>query len=1074
MKKDQTKQRWKLGKRIRGGFTRITFVIIAMMLISIASSVILASFARGIYDGPYQRMVVVDQIELGLENLQRYLYTAISEDNPALINSAASQFDISWKTLDENIQTLKSMSTEEEIVEIDVFKGKVDRANDSSKRILTVLTTFDANNENENRAALVMMRGEAIPTFNSAAVALVALKDQSEKAAADYLRNATYAQILVIGFMAILLIISIVISRVVSKRLEKEITVPVEELVEVSTKLSRGETDITITYDKENELGVLATSMKGIVTALNNLIGEADSLTRSAVEGDLESRGDAEKFEGSYREIIQGVNNTLDALINPLKTAAGYMEQISKGQIPEMITEEARGEFNDINNSINTCIDAVNRLVEDTGDLVHAAIHGKLHQRAESSLHGGDFAKIINGVNKTIDTLVGHIDALPSPVMILNSDFEIQFVNKAGADAVGLSQEELAGTRCDDNFHIDGFNTENCACLKAMTQGEMAVGETSARLGEKELEISYTGIPLTDENEEIIGVLELIIDQTDIKNAARQAEKNVEIAKKQAEFQEQEVDQLIVNLEKLAAGDLSIVTFERETDDDTQRIGENFARINTYLNNCVTAIQALISDAGEMTKAALEGVLDHRADTSKHGGSFAMIMEGLNQTLDAVVDPIFNALGIMKAMEQGELGTQMEGDYQGDYAAVKMAMNQTIKNIQSYISEISSVLSEVAAGNLNLSITADYKGDFIEIKESLNNIIVTLSQVMGEISDAADQVSTGSRQVSDGSQTLSQGSTLQAGSIEELTSSISEIAEQTKRNAVNASQAHELANQVKENAEQGNVQMHGMLKSMEEINASSANISKIIKVIDDIAFQTNILALNAAVEAARAGQHGKGFAVVAEEVRNLAARSAAAARETTDLIEGSINKVKAGTKLANETASALNEIVKGIESAAGIVGDIANASNEQASAIALVNKGIGQVSEVVQNNSATAEESAAASEELSSQAELLKEMMARFQLNKGAKSLSGNHGQTRLLEEAVHRSHAALKDEISKEGDADADIEKDSPEMKEQKNKELKNKEPKGKEIKSKESKSKEPKNKEPKIMFSEDDFDKY
>jgi methyl-accepting chemotaxis protein len=338
-------------------------------------------------------------------------------------------------------------------------------------------------------------------------------------------------------------------------------------------------------------------------------------------------------------------------------------------------------------------------------------------------------------------------------------------------------------------------------------------------------------------------------------------------------------------------------------------------------------------------------------------------------------------------MEQGKLDIQMEGDYQGDYAVIKTTMNDTIQNIRSYIGEISSVLTEVANGNLNLAITADYKGDFVEIKDSLNNIIVTLSQVMGDINDAAEQVSSGSRQVSDGSQTLSQGSTMQASSIEELTASISEIANQTKRNAVNANQAHDLANTVKDNAEQGNVQMKDMLNSMDEINNSSANISKIIKVIDDIAFQTNILALNAAVEAARAGQHGKGFAVVAEEVRNLAARSASAARDTTELIEGSISKVQIGTKIANDTAAALNDIVQGIERAADIVGEIANASNEQASAIAQINKGIEQVSEVVQNNSATAEESAAASEELSSQAELLKEMVGKFQLNKGTKAL---------------------------------------------------------------------------------------
>lgn len=246
---------------------------------------------------------------------------------------------------------------------------------------------------------------------------------------------------------------------------------------------------------------------------------------------------------------------------------------------------------------------------------------------------------------------------------------------------------------------------------------------------------------------------------------------------------------------------------------------------------------------------------------------------------------------------------------------------------------------------------------------------------------------TSSSQVASASEALAQGSTEQASAIEEITSSITDIAEKTKVNATNATEASDLMHNAIDYVNKGNEQMEGMMSAMDDINKSSESISKIIKVIDDIAFQTNILALNAAVEAARAGDAGKGFAVVAEEVRNLAAKSAAAAAETAELIESSISKVEAGSKIADDTAQALVSITDGVTQSEKIVNNIAEASNYQATAVAQINQAINQVSQVVQTNSATSEECAAASEELSGQAIHMRDMLSIYNLGDAAKQV---------------------------------------------------------------------------------------
>jgi methyl-accepting chemotaxis protein len=427
---------------------------------------------------------------------------------------------------------------------------------------------------------------------------------------------------------------------------------------------------------------------------------------------------------------------------------------------------------------------------------------------------------------------------------------------------------------------------------------------------------------------------------------------------------------VIANLNRIAAGDVS---------SDLELLDEQ-DEITPALIQTTEAIRSLVGDTNQLVEAAVAGRLETRADVSRHQGDYARIVDGVNRTLDAVIQPVEEASAVLKAMAEGNLQLRVEGEYQGDHAAIKTALNETLDALAGYVQEIAAVLTEMAHSNLDVAVEGDYRGDFAPIKTALKLIMDNFNTMLAEMNRAAEQVAAGSRQVSDGSQALSRGTTEQASSIEQLNASITEIAAQTRQNALNAGEASELASKAQSQAIEGNSQMRNMVQAMAEINDSSTSISRIIKVIDEIAFQTNILALNAAVEAARAGQHGKGFAVVAEEVRNLAARSAQAAQETTALIEGSIQKVTAGTRIAGDTARALDQIVSNVSRAADLAGSIAAASNEQATGIAQINQGVEQVSRVVQANSATSEESAATSEELSSQAEVLRSLISQFRL----------------------------------------------------------------------------------------------
>lgn len=319
-----------------------------------------------------------------------------------------------------------------------------------------------------------------------------------------------------------------------------------------------------------------------------------------------------------------------------------------------------------------------------------------------------------------------------------------------------------------------------------------------------------------------------------------------------------------------------------------------------------------------------------------------------------------------------------------------------VEALQAIIRDESQILRNMAQGNFDVhsSCRDMYKGDFSHLLESLQMIAFGLNDTLNQISAATEQVDSSADQVSGGSQALSQGATEQASSVEELAATINGISQNVNDNAQNAEEASSRANNMGSLLNESNEQMTQMIKAMGDISSASNEIGKIIKTIEDIAFQTNILALNAAVEAARAGSAGKGFAVVADEVRNLASKSAEAANNTTVLIESAIRAVENGTKIANETAASVRQVVSDSEEVVGIIGDISKASTSQAESISQVTVGIDQIASVVQTNSATAEQSAAASQELSGQARLLNNLLSQFTFRTDRDSSSDGKAET--------------------------------------------------------------------------------
>jgi methyl-accepting chemotaxis protein len=451
---------------------------------------------------------------------------------------------------------------------------------------------------------------------------------------------------------------------------------------------------------------------------------EIQRLVEASREGRLTERGNEAQFTGIHREMIQGVNKILDTMIAPFNVVAAHVNCIGKGDIPARITETYNGDFNTIKNGLNACVDAISALVADAGLLSTAAIEGKLNIRADASKHQGDYRKIVNGINQTFATVVGHLDSMPAPAMIIDREFSIQYINAVGAQVGGRRAADLIGTKCYDHFKTGDCNTEACACRQAIFREQGATSATVSRPAQGiEIDISYSAVPIRDESGRVIGALETITDQTNLKKAAR-------LAQKVADYQASETQKLGDGLVRLAQGDTTVNVDVAAGDADTAQVRKTFETLAEALSTCVKAVSSMAADAGVLTKAAVEGKLATRADASRHQGEYRNIVQGVNDTLDAVIGPLNVAARYVDEISKGNVPPQITDTYNGDFNTIKNNLNACIDGLGGLV-ETNIVLQKMANNDLSQQVEGKYQGVFSSVAEAVNGVHNRIAHIVG-------------------------------------------------------------------------------------------------------------------------------------------------------------------------------------------------------------------------------------------------------------------------------------------------------------------------------------------------------
>jgi len=664
----------------------------------------------------------------------------------------------------------------------------------------------------------------------------------------------------------------------------------INHLISSMKKVSQGDLSDLPGYKKLGrrcEKDEFMPSVIGMMEGIEALVADASRLSQAAVEGKLETRADASKHQGDFRRVVEGVNATLDAVIGPLNVTANYVDKISKGEIPAKITDTYNGDFNTLKNHLNTCIDAVNALVADTKTLSVAAVAGKLGTRADASKHQGDYRRIVEGVNETLDAVVGPLNVAADYVdKIAKGEIPVKIT--------GIYNGDFNAIKHNLNACIDGLGglVEANDVLQKMSKNDYSKG----------VEGQYQGIFAN------VGEAVNVVHE--------------------------EIKHLIGSLKNVSQGDLSDLPYYK-------RVGRRSER-DEFVPSIVgmmDSIEALVADANILSAAAIAGNLTTRADASKHQGDFRKVVEGVNATLDAVVGPLMSAVKHITQISKGDIPELVTACYSGTFNTLKESLNALIVAMN----EITAAAEEIASGNLTVKLKERSEKDtlmqaLIAMVEALTRTVTDIRAIAGEVSSASQAISTASVQVS-------KGASSQAASAEEASSSMEEMVSNIKQNADNAQTTDKIANKSADDALESGKSVLEAVSAMKEIASKISIIEEIARQTNLLALNAAIEAARAgehgkgfAVVASEVRKLAERSQRAAGEINQLSASTLKVSEKSGEMLGKLVPDIQKTAELVQEITAASKEqdtgssqINQALQQLEKVIQENASASEEMAS-----------------------------------------------------------------------------------------------------------------------------------------------